>query len=243
MAGKIPTSKLERAALTSIFIEMRDKNQQKELGELHRKIWTSNDNQGYYDFTSDRLQKMFEQLKDSIYTTISRQLKENSYHELIELGCGEGIVVNTLSKDFLEINSFLGVDINRAQIEINKATYSSNEKLSFETGDLTKDVDLIKGPNKIYLTFGGVLEYLSEQELLGFLQKLSVLENILIILYEPIEPGFAIYEEQHSILYGSEISFSHPYPYYFSQLGIEIVDEKLINSQTRSFLYLAAKTN
>ncbi|MDR7128193.1 ubiquinone/menaquinone biosynthesis C-methylase UbiE [Algoriphagus sp. 4150] len=243
LGGKMPKNKFERAALTSIFIELNDKKLLDELAELHKKIWTSNDNQGYYDFTSNRLRGMFEQLKEPLYTTISNQTKENAYDEFIELGCGEGIIVNRMSEKYPEINSFLGVDINKAQIEINKTTYAGNTKLRFQSGDLSKDLASIKGPNKIYLTFGGVLEYLTEQELLFLLKELSVLKNTVFILYEPIEPGFNIKEEKHSILYGSEFSFCHPYHYYLSKAGFDIIGEKLVNSDKTSWIYLAAKIN
>lgn len=241
--GTTPKNKLERAALTSIFIEYSDKKRLSELADLHRKIWISGETQGYYNITSDRMQKMFEELSDSIFTSISTQTKQANYQELVELGCGDGMVVHTLSEKFKEIPRFVGVDINKAQIDINKSTYSSNERLAFEAGDMVKDLDSIAGPNKIYLTFGGVLEYLAEQELLGFLKKLSVLENTVLLLYEPVQPGFATKEEKHSILYGSELSFSHPYHYYLSTLGFEIVNEKLINSKNRSYLFLSAKIN
>ncbi|WP_192349710.1 class I SAM-dependent methyltransferase [Algoriphagus sp. Y33] len=243
MNGKIPKNKFERAALTSIFIELKDKKLLDELAELHKKIWTSNDNQGYYDFTSNRLRGMFEQLKEPLYTTISSQTKKNAYEEFIELGCGEGLIVNRISETFKEIKSFLGVDINTAQIEINKITYAANKNLRFQSGDLSKDLDSIKGPNKIYLTFGGVLEYLTEQELLFLLKELSVLKNTVFILYEPIEPGFNIKEEKHSKLYGSEFSFCHPYHYYLSKIGFDIIGEKLVTSDTTSWIYLASKIN
>lgn len=244
MNGKMPKNKFERAALTSIFIELKDKKHFTELAELHKKIWSSSENQGYYDFTSKRLKGMFEQLKESLFTTISNQINQSPYEEFIELGCGEGIVINRISESFKQINFFLGVDINKAQIEINKITYSANKSLRFRSIDLSKDLEHIKGSNKIYLTFGGVLEYLTEKELLFLLKELSSMKNIVFILYEPIKLGFNFKEEKHSILYGTEFSFCHPYHYYLSKIGFNIIDEKLVNSdKANSWIYLASKIN
>ena len=142
--GKIPSNKIERAILCSIFIELKADNKYEKLAELHRQIWSSNHTQGYFDLTSGRMQGMFNLLKEPLYETITNLLSETDYQELIEIGCGEGIVVKNLLEKFNGIPNFVGIDINQAQIEINNNTSDAIENLSFVAGDITSNINLIK---------------------------------------------------------------------------------------------------
>lgn len=105
--GKIPSSKIERAMLCSIFIELKANNQFEKLAELHKHIWASNHTQGYFDLISVRLQGMFDLLKESIYNTLNKLLAKNNYQELIEIGSGEGLVIKNLHENFKTIPNFL----------------------------------------------------------------------------------------------------------------------------------------
>lgn len=242
LSGKIPKNTAERAALMAIFIDFKDNYQSIKMSELHKKIWASSQTQGYYDLTSNRLRGMFEAVRSDIEDSISNLVKDSNYDELIEFGCGEGIVTHELSIKFKEqISQFVGIDINEKQIQINRSTYNINKNIKFDSADLNNSIDPTSGSNKIYLTFGGVFEYLTEVELLSLLKKLAKTTNIAIILYEPIEPGFNITNEKHSIVYGSEYSFSHPYHHYLLENGFKIISEKHIISPSISYVLMVAK--
>lgn len=241
LGGKNPTNKVERIVLCSLFIELKANNQYEKLADLHKHVWASNETQGYYDLTSNRLKGMFGLVKNTLYESITNFIQEHSYEALIELGCGEGFVVDKLSEKFTDIPSFIGMDINESQIKKNKINYSTNKRLRFFSGDISKNINLIKGSNRIFLSFGGVLEYLTEKEITNLFESLSSQENIAIIIYEPIKPGFNIKKEKHSILYGSEFSFCHPYHYYLEKYGFKIINSKLVESDEINWMYVASQ--
>lgn len=241
LAGKPPENSRERAALAAIVMQLKERNEVEKLAELHRKVWASNATQGYYQLTASRVRSMYALLREDIYQSLSSLMQRNGYDTLIELGCGEGVVLDDLSTKFgKDIGRFVGIDINKAQIETNQSVYASNPKLEFIAGDLTSVIASVKGSGKIFLTFGGVLEYLTERELLSLLEDIGAEKNCALLLYEPITAGFDPRTAQHSILYGSESSFSHPYHVFLKKTGFQIESERLVESGDTNWLFLSA---
>ncbi len=242
--GSYPSNSLERAALMVIFMKLTRESNQTAIDRLHRNLWSSSSYQAYYDVTSHRTRAMYKLMEEDLKSALAYVLEKMSPKKLIEIGCGDGTILNHLSKDFKSIPSFIGLDINDEQIELNSIKYKQNTALSFIADDALDFIRLIKKEAKVvYLTFGGVLEYFHQQNLISLLEAIYKQNNNSILFYEPILNGFDPDKETESRSYGPELSFSHPYLYLLRKTGFKIVTYKTVKSAGGSWLFVCAIAN
>lgn len=239
--GRQPKSFLERAALMSVLIELDKKGESGLIAKIHRSFWASEEAFGYYNATNHRMLGMYELTKDQLIAALGDLEKGASVEKLIEIGCGEGLVLEKLSKEFPGINQFIGIDINQSQIKASAERFKSNPKLSFVAENAIDYIDTNSVSDCILLTFGGVMEYFTEQELKDFFSKLKLQKNIGIVLYEPLLQDFNPSTETKSKPYGAEMSFCHPYSSYLKEIGFHLNTEKIIgDSEFKWMLFSAA---
>ncbi len=137
----------------------------------------------------------------------------------MEIGTGNGKVLEYLSSEFPKIEKFIGIDLSQAQIEINKKQYQKNSKLEFVASDAYEWVKENGQSNTVFVTNGGVLEYFTEERLQLFLKEIYKLGKIYFVAIEPnsIEHNFEA--NPNTETYGNERSFSHNYPKLFKNAG------------------------
>ena len=72
-----------------------------------------------------------------IFERLKEELSKESepYNTLVEIGTGNGKVLEYLSSEFPKIERFVGIDLSQDQIEINKKQYKQNYKLEFVASD------------------------------------------------------------------------------------------------------------
>ena len=99
-------------------------------------------------------------------------LKEpNQFRILVEIGTGDGSVLDYLSSKFPEINSMAGIDLSEVQIENNKVHDKENPKPEFVAADGLDWVEKHGHENMVFVTFRGVLEYFAELRLQEFIKN------------------------------------------------------------------------
>jgi hypothetical protein len=78
-------------------------------------------------------------------------------------------------------------------------------------------------PDTIFVTQGGVLEYLSQQSLCGVFETIvGRAPNALLFLIEPLADDFDLSTQCESLPVGGEFSYSHNYPALMQAAGIAI---------------------
>jgi SAM-dependent methyltransferase len=172
--GLQPKTLLERAAVMSLLFELEQKGEMESIAKIHRSFWASEEAFGYYQFTNERMNGMYELTKPDLLAAFQELLDEGSFKRVIEIGCGEGHVLEELSKELNSIDQFVGIDINKSQITATMNRFASNPKLSFLAGDALEYLDQNEVSNSILFTFGGVMEYFTERELKDFFTKLKL---------------------------------------------------------------------
>jgi len=142
---------------------------------------------------------------------------------LIEVGSGDGRVLEWLSERFDGISEFHGVDLNEREIEKCREKHRDSDRLFFHAGDLLEWLRAHPAPKTVLVTNGGVLEYILRDELLALFREFrSLCSPCLIAITESIGNDHDLEKEPDSFPYGHEFAFSHNYPALLREAGFEI---------------------
>lgn len=224
--GIHPKSKLERHALASLVSDMNNAGNQNDLALLHRKLWESNDAHQFYETTDSRFNKSFSDVKVNFDQIFKKFVSESELENVVEIGCGSGKILEHLSQTRGEFKRYVGLDINASQIKVNKNTFKDNPKFEFYSGDANTWIKENHSPKSVYLTFGGVLEYFTEKEIQDLFKTICSTKDSALFVYEPLAKEFDPKENRCSMVYGSELSFSHAYTFLAESSGMKIIFEK-----------------
>lgn len=214
------TERLMRRAILNNIEKTQD---HEALAKLHQKYWT---NQGadFFAATNTTFEKNFLPDCSFIFELLKEKLTQNSedFSTLVEIGTGNGNVLEYLSSKFPEINHFVGIDLSPSQIKINKEKYIESKKLEFVASDGFDWVKKYGKPNTIFVTSRGVLEYFTEDRLQAFLKEVKNLGRTFFIAIEPNCNQHNFETHPYSKPYGNERSFSHNYPKLFEKASFNL---------------------
>lgn len=213
----------ERLMRRAILRKSERNDNLEELAEFHHNYWT-NKGASFFAVNNKRLEDIHLPFCDFMFELLEKKLSNESggYKTLVEIGTGNGRVLDYLSTRFKEIDKFIGIDLSEKQTNINKEQYEDNSKLEFIVSDAFDWVDKYGQGNTIFITFMGVLEYFTEQRLQEFLIKLHNLGKIIFVAIEPNGADHDFDKNPNSQVYGPERSFSHNYPKLFKNSGFEL---------------------
>lgn len=146
---------------------------------------------------------------------------------LVEVGSGDGKVLEWLSARLPGIDAFHGVDLNEREIEKCRERHRDSKRLHFHSGDLRDWLLANPAPRTILVTNGGVFEYLLEHEMRALFRELrEVCSPCLVAVTESIADDHDLDAEPCSLAYGREFAFSHNYPAILRGSGFEIEWER-----------------
>lgn len=203
--------------------------------------WQSGRGDDFYDAYPERFENWFLGEHYPVVEALGRELeKRPEIQRLIEVGCGDGKVLQHLSEKFPQFTSATGIDLNQSIIEQNRAIYRET-KLQFEAADLHSWLQSYRGSGILLTSYGGVLEYLTQAELEEiFTVFRNMAAPVMLVLVEPIAKDFDLEEETVSRPYGAENSFSHPHRYLLEKAGWTIDFEEVKMMQHRWMLMIAS---
>ena len=215
-----PTERLMRRALLKKMESSKDFD---ALARLHKNYWV-NQGDDFVNVTENNLENIHLPNYKFVFDLLADQITQHSlqFDTLVEIGTGNGSVLNYLSTKFPTINNFVGIDLSEKQIETNKATFSENSKLEFVAADAIEWFKNQQKRDQIVLTFRGVFEYFTQHQLAKFLAKINSLGNIVFIAIEPVGEGHDFKTMFDSQIYGVEGSFSHNYIKQFQDAGFSV---------------------
>jgi len=219
--GKL--SLTERLMRRAILKNIEKKKDYDALAEFHHNYW-SNQGDSFFSEIEDRFEKSFLPDCAFIFDRLKEELQKEAeaYNTLVEIGTGNGKVLEYLNSEFPEIEKFIGIDLSQKQIENNKKQYQQNTKLEFAASDGFEWIKEHGCGNTVFVTNGGVLEYFTEERLLAFLKAINKLGKIYFVAIEPNDIEHNFETNPNSQTYGSEHSFSHNYPELFKNAGFNL---------------------
>ncbi|MDN3492160.1 class I SAM-dependent methyltransferase [Winogradskyella bathintestinalis] len=207
------TERLMRNAILSKVEKQSDYN---TLADLHKNYWV---NQGadFFAATDDSFETSFLPDCSFIFDLLKKELKNQpqEFKTLVEIGTGNGKVLEYLSSEFSKIDRFVGIDLSPSQMKKNSEDYKMNPKLEFVAADGFDWVKEHGQSHTIFVTSRGVLEYFTEERLQAFLNEVSNLGKTMFVAIEPNAIGHNVVTHPESQPYGHERSFSHNYAKLF----------------------------
>ena len=235
----------ERLMRGAIFKKLEKKQDYDTLAELHQNYWI-NKGYGFFLATNNRLKNVA--LPDCvfIFNLLEKELikESNQFKTLVEIGSGNGSVLDYLSSKFPQLDRLVGIDLSKVQTDNNKDKYKEKSKLEFVASDAFDWVNEHGHGDMILVTFCGVLEYFTEKRLRQLFDKLNGLGRIIFVAIEPKAIDHDFTTNPNSKVYGGESSFSHNYPKLFKNSGFRLwhlSQKKLFNSNANLFSFLGAK--
>lgn len=194
------------------------------IRDQNRKFWEDKAATELFSETEDGFKTDFLPNCTFIFDILKTELSNASieFDTLVEIGTGNGDVLNYLSEEFPKINRFVGIDLSPNQIEINNKKFKSNTNLEFVTADAFDWVKEHGHGNTIFISSRGVLEYFIEARLQEFLIEINKLGNTFFVAIEPNGSDHDFDITLNSQLYGNEPSFSHNYPHLFKNAGFSL---------------------
>lgn len=163
----------------------------------------------YYDRFLNRFRDWFLGPHQVIVDELAVLLRQAPYRRLVEVGCGDGRVLEHLSKKLDAVGTLVGIDINPSIIERNRNTYASNTRMRFESGDATAWLRQNPVSGTVLMTYGGVMEYFTDLDLRRVFADLARSAPAAVALVEPVDPEHDLANDRGSHVYGEESSFSH----------------------------------
>lgn len=194
------------------------------IAELNRNFWVNNKAVELFIETENTFNTDFLPNCTFILDILKNELENQSeeFDTIVEIGTGNGDVLNYLSSRFPQIKRFVGIDLSEDQIEINNKNFSDNKKLEFVSADAYDWVKEHGHSNIIFISSRGVLEYFLEQRLQEFLIEINLLGKSFFIAIEPNGADHDFEKNPGTQLYGNEPSFSHNYPKLFKNAGFSL---------------------
>lgn len=212
---------LMRAALVKKLEPIQDYN---TIEENNRDFWVNNTATELFKETEDGFEKDFLPNCTFIFKLLKKQLAktEMKFPTIVEIGTGNGDVLNWMSIEFPEVERLIGLDLSKHQIEMNREKFEKNKKLEFIAADAFEWIPKHCENNTIFVSSRGVLEYFLERRLLQLLSNIAKLKNIYFVAIEPNGGDHDFELTPNSQLYGNEPSFSHNYPLLFKNAGFQV---------------------
>ncbi|WP_225035700.1 class I SAM-dependent methyltransferase [Winogradskyella sp. SM1960] len=213
--------RLMRFALVNKLDKIQDYD---KIAEMNRNFWVNKEATELFSDTEDKFENDFLPNCSFVFDLLKKELLNESeeFDTLVEIGTGNGEVLNYLSAEFPQINRFVGIDLSSDQIEINKERFSNNKRVEFVTADASDWVNQHGSSNTIFVSSDGVLEYFLEQQLQEFLNQVHRLGKTFFVAIEPNGVDHNFETNPNSQLYGKEPSFSHNYPKLFKNAGFNL---------------------
>lgn len=238
--GKEPRGTIEKLISYSLIKKAARTGDEGDLRKHLAQYWKGDAGDSFYETFGDRFEGSFLGEHYSLVEALDAEIRdsEGKYDQLIEIGCGDGRVLNHLSEKFGGLVKFTGLDINAGIVEKNREVYDSG-KLSFESGDASILVREKANKGTILFSYGGVMEYFLESELVEMFRHLKTQSPSLVALVEPLYDSFDPDTETKSRSSGQEYSFSHNHRHLLESCGFEIKYRQLLESDFRWMMIVA----
>lgn len=213
----------ERLMRRAILKNLEKKEDYDTLAEFHQNFWAQKGSD-FFATPNNSFENIFLPECSFIFKILKEEILNHSekFNTLVEIGTGNGKVLEYLSSEFPDIKHFVGVDLNAVQIDINNKRYHKNKRLDFIASDGFDWVKRNGRGNTIFVTQGGVLEYFTKERLQTFLEEINILGKIIFIAIEPNDIKHNFETTPNSQPYGHERSFSHNYPKLFKDTGFKV---------------------
>jgi SAM-dependent methyltransferase len=156
-------------------------------------------------------------------------LSDGRYGRLVEIGCGDALVLEHVMKTAPEAVRAVGLDLNGVALDRARARLGSGSRADFVQADGAAWLAANAQPGTVLFTNGGVFEYVAPETLAAMLADLAAAPPAAVVMIEPLDPAHDLGTMPASRIFGRENSFSHNYPALLARAGFRIA----LNAEVR----------
>jgi 2-polyprenyl-3-methyl-5-hydroxy-6-metoxy-1,4-benzoquinol methylase len=151
-------------------------------------------------------------------------LNKNRDYDVIEYGCGNGIFITQIaSKTRGNGHNYIGVDLNKEIITINKQKYKHTE-VNFKTGS----ADEIPRKEKSIIMFFGTLMYIENSSIRNIFN--GIYENKQILAFS--ENSYDL--QSRKSLKRDVFAYSHGYKYLLDDSNLSLTHEQIFQEENKT---------
>lgn len=216
--GAAPRTRSERLVLAGLVARCRAAGDMARLMPQHLRYWQSESAVLFHAATEARARDQFGRVHSYAPEMLGELVRISRAQTLCEIGCGSAHALVQFGAALPQLRRLIGLDLSAEQTAINRARYA-DPRYAFVDGDACRWIPDHAEPGWVFLTYGGVLEYLSEAALGALLRDIAGRAPTALMLIEPIATDYDLAREAHSRPYGDELSLSHNYPRLLAQAG------------------------
>ncbi len=224
-----PFTRVDRAIIAAMVHRATRRGESLDhLAYLHRNMWQSDTIIGYHAAVEDRFTTWFLPHHAVVIDALERDLAAlapGCLHTLCEIGTGSGVTLDYLQRRLAVhgISTCIGLDLSAAQVQADAARFPA---CRFVAGDATAWIPANARPGWIIFCCGGVLEYFPRMALERLIADTATrCAPLRWVMVEPLDPAHDLSSDTTSRLYGSETTWSHPYPYLLRNAGLTVLYE------------------
>lgn len=211
---------IERVIVAGLISRHRRAGTLESLAHFHGKFWADKyavdvhgENAARFDATVG--------LNEDLIAAVVGKIEQDRFDRLCEFGCGPGKLLSIIAARVTKPATFIGIDLSAEQTARN-VSRSGDERVAFVTSDALAWAREHASERTLYVTYGGVLEYFTEQGVKDLFVAVAKQKPACFALAEPIARDFDLAAEDRSRAFGDELSFSHNYPRLLAEAGFRI---------------------
>lgn len=159
---------------------------------------------------------------------------------LVEIGCGDGRVLDLVAGRLPSIPAFIGIDLNAEAVAGARARLAGQARIAFHQGDGKAWLDAHPQGGTVLFTNGGVLEYFAPASLDRLFATLAAQAPAAAVLIEPREPGHDFDTQPESRIFGRENSFSHNYRARLQAAGFTLAELSFLHTGLADWVLVVA---
>lgn len=201
--------------------------------QLHADFWQGQSGEVFSSNCDHRFDDLFLNKQAADVKHLQKFWTERGIKHIVEIGCCSGLHLQHLTTNLPGVVSAVGIDINTTQINLNCRNPDFDPRIKFIAADGGQWLMGNAQPNTLFVTNGGVLEYISQQRLTEILSYVSKnLSPAMFFTVEPIAPDHDFENSIESIPFGEELSFSHNYQRMYESTGFRVLRQRHVDFES-----------
>lgn len=212
------------------------------LSALHERFWAGPGGAKFSESAeiAGRFEQWFLREHARPVEFLQAELAGRTCPALCEIGSGNGLALEYLSRQLPDIGRFVGIDINAHATRENARRWRDDARLGFVNADAVRWIEDNAGRDWTYFSNAGVLEYFPEDKV-RHLYRVTAERGGWWLITEPVYAGYDLDTETRSRPHGSEFSFCHNHPHLLRETGWEVVDQYQTEVSGMRFLTVSAR--
>ena len=238
-----PKSLRDKSIMAFLKHQARLEQREEFFEALHEDFWQGEGGNVFAENCDHRFEQMFLKQQKADFEQLLKICETKKPEQIVEFGCNSGLLLDYMVKEIPDIQSAVGIDINRQQIERNQQAGHFDPRIEFLACDGVDWVLNNAEKNTLFVTNGGVMEYFRRERLDQMMNHIATDRSPAIFF--AIEPNASDHDLDSvldSIPFGEELSFSHNYKDLFQSNGFDVLHQRATNFESWQMMATIAVT-